>query len=185
MRYNDEYIRKLYYESIFNLKHIEENIHLILYTTLCFFIPFILGHPQWLVGTLVNAALILGATYLRGYKLLPIILVPSIGVLTAGVIFGSFTWYLVYMIPAVWIGNAIFAYGYRGMHLWKRNYVLSILAPAVVKSLFLFSVAFILVKLSVLPVMFLTVMGVFQLMTAVLGGIVAIGVIETRKKISV
>jgi hypothetical protein len=175
-----ETVKKTYFENIFNVSNFEENIHLAAYAVLSFFTPFMLGHPQLLVGTLVNAALILGATYLRGHKLLPIILLPTFGVLFAGLIFGPFTIFLIYMMPFIWIGNAILAYGHRHLMLKKVNYVFSVGLAALVKAGFLFSCAFILVKLSVIPALFLSTMGLVQLYTALLGGTLAGGVIKAR-----
>ena len=180
---NYEFIKKTYYENIFNVTNLEENMHFIIYSVIAFFTPFLLGHPQLLVGTIVNASLILGATYLRGYKLLPIILLPSLGVLSAGLIFGPYTMFLVYMIPFIWLSNALFAYSYKYLHFLKKNYFLSIGVPAVLKTLFLFSFASLFVSLNILPTIFLTSMGLFQLYSAILGGVLAFGIIKVREKI--
>ena len=76
-----------------------ETFEVVLYSIVGFFLPFMLQHPQWLIGTLVNAMLISGAMTLRGYKLIPIIVLPSLGVLSAGLLFGSFTVFLIYLVP--------------------------------------------------------------------------------------
>ena len=183
MEFNYENIKKVYYENIFDITNLEENIHLVIYSVLAFFIPFMLGHPQFLVGSIVNCALILGATYLKGHKLLPVILLPSLGVLTAGLIFGPYTIFLVYMIPFIWISNAIFAYGYKWMQFKTEKYYLSLPISAITKTIFLFITALILVNLKVLPAIFMTTMGLFQLYTALIGGVAALAVIETRKRI--
>ncbi len=177
------YIRKLFYQSIFQVKNVEENIQMIFYSVLAFFIPFILGHPQWAVGIIVNAALILGATYLRGYKLLPVILLPSLGVLTAGVIFGSFTWFLVYLVPFIWVGNALYVYAHKHFMFKKWNSFASIGLSSVIKSAFLFTSAFLLYTLGVIPAIFLTAMGILQIVTAIIGGVVAIGIVTARNKL--
>ncbi|HIH32604.1 TPA: hypothetical protein HA235_07925, partial [Candidatus Woesearchaeota archaeon] len=153
------YINKLYRESLFNVTIIEENIQMIFYSLLSFFIPFVLGHPQWIVGIIVNAALILGATYLKGYKLLPVILLPSIGVLTAGLIFGSYTMFLLYLIPFIWIGNAIYVYAFKHLQFIKMNKLFSIIGASGLKVTFLFLSALLLVSLGIIPAMFLTAMG--------------------------
>ena len=175
-----EYVKKLYYRNIFEINALEENIQMIFCSALAFFVPFMLKHPQMLVGTIVNASLILGATYLKGYKLLPVIMLPSLGVLAAGLIFGPFTIFLIYMIPFIWIGNAIFAYSYKALYLKLKSHYLSIPLSALMKSLFLFSAALMLVSVGLLPSLFLSVMGVFQLYTAVLGGTAAWGIIKLR-----
>jgi hypothetical protein len=176
-----EYVKNLYYNSIFNLTAIEENIHLFIYSFAAFFVPFMLGHPQILVGCIVNCALILGATYLKGHKLVPVIILPSIGVLTAGIIFGTFTPFLVIMVPFIWIGNAAYAYGYKALHSKTKSYLLSVFVSSLAKAGLLFGAAFALVSMNLLPAMFLTAMGWLQLTTALIGGAAAIGVIKARE----
>ena len=61
---------------------------------LAFAVPFSLGHPQLLVGTLVNACLFLSAIFLPKKLIYPLIFFPSLGVLTRGIIFGSLTPFL-------------------------------------------------------------------------------------------
>ncbi len=179
----NEYVNKIYNESLFDVSIIEENAQMIFYSLLAFFLPFVLGHPQWLVGIIVNAYLILGATYLKGHKLLPVILLPSIGVLTAGVIFGTYTIFLLYLIPFIWIGNAMYAYAYKHLQFLRMNKIISIVSASGLKSVFLFLSALLLVNLGVIPALFLTAMGVLQLVTALAGGIVAVGIIKGREKL--
>jgi 4-hydroxybenzoate polyprenyltransferase len=178
-----EYVDKLYNESLFSVSIIEENIQMIFYSLLAFFLPYFLGHPQWLVGIIVNAYLILGATYLKGYKLLPAILLPSIGVMMAGLIFGSYTIFLLYLIPFIWIGNAIYAYAYKHLQFVKMNKLFSIIGASGLKTAFLFLSALLLVTLGMIPALFLTAMGVLQLVTALAGGVVAIGIINGREQL--
>ncbi len=182
-----EYVKKLYYDGIYNIKNIEENIHLVVLSAIAFFLPFVLGHPQILIGVIVNAMLIVGATYLKGHKLLPIILLPSLGVLTAGVLFGTYTIFLLYLIPLIWLGNTVYVYVYKHVSFkensWKGN-VLGVGVASILKAGLLFGATFILVQLSVLPTMFLTAMGLLQIVTALIGGILAVGIVKTREKIS-
>lgn len=180
----EKYLTKIYNESLFNVRLIEENIHMIFYSLLAFFIPFVLGHPQWMVGIIVNASLILGANYLRGYKLLPVILLPSLGVLTAGLIFGSYTVFLLYLIPFIWIGNALYAYSYKHLQFVKMNKIFSVIGASGLKTTFLFLSALLLVTLGVIPAMFLTAMGVLQLVTALVGGVVAVVIIKGRERLA-
>jgi len=176
------YLKKLYNKSLFDVNAIEENIQMIFYSVLAFFIPFFLGHPQWIVGIIVNAALILGATYLKRYKLLPVILLPSLGVMTAGLIFGTYTIFLLYLVPFIWLGNAVYAYLFKHLTFMKMNKLLGIVISSLVKAGLLFGVTFVMVSLNVLPALFLTAMGVLQLITALAGGVIAIGMIKGREK---
>jgi hypothetical protein len=170
----------------FNLVEIEtnllqENIQMISYSLICFLIPFLLGHPQWLIGSLVNCALILGALNLKFNKVLPIILLPSIGVMSAGLIFGSFSIFLLYLVPFIWIGNSIIVYGMKYFNLHKKqNYILSLLISSGAKSLFLFLFVFVLVSFSIIPAPMLTAFGIFQLYTALIGGTLAYGIQKAK-----
>ena len=105
------------------LGNVHQYFEMVIYTAVCFFIPLFLGHPQIVVGIVVNAMLIAASLNLKGYKLLPIIIMPSLGVLSRGMLFGPFTIFLVYMIPFIWIGNGIlvFAFKWLKLHL-KMNY---------------------------------------------------------------
>jgi hypothetical protein len=177
-----EFAKKTYYENIFSVSALEENMHLAIYGLLAFLTPFMLGHPQLLVGTVVNTYLILGATYLKGHKLLPLIVVPTFGVVARGMLFGPFTVFVLYMIPFIWIGNAILCYVHKYLHFRKANYAVSIAAGATLKTAFLFGSAYALVALGIIPALFLTTMGLFQLYTALMGGAAAWAVIKGRAR---
>ena len=179
-----------YFSKVSNLQdyvlgNYVEYFEMFVYSAVCFFMPFIIAHPQFLVGTIVNAMLITAAMNIRGYKLLPVIILPSIGVLTAGVIFGSFTIFLVYLLPFIWLGNAIIIYAFKIIKLhMKKNYLAALVAGSVLKSGFLFLSALILFKLGLIPVIFLTAMGILQLSTALSGGGAAYAVHRIKKRIT-
>ncbi len=78
------YISKLFDLTLFETKYKQQLIELVAYSFIAFFIPFFIGHPQMLVGTMVNATLILSSVYLKRNFLLPIIFMPSIAVLSRG-----------------------------------------------------------------------------------------------------
>jgi hypothetical protein len=180
------YVKKLYYEGIYNIKNIEENIQTVLLSCIGFFLPFIIGHPQILIGVIVNAMLIIGATYLKGHKMLPLILLPSLGVLTAGIIFGSYTVYLLYLVPFIWLGNSVYVYVYKFFNVEShglKNNVIGIGIASLLKAGLLFGITFVLVRFAIVPSIFLTAMGLLQLTTALIGGVVAIGIVKGREKI--
>ncbi len=158
-----------------------EAIEIVWYSIIGFFLPLMLAHPQWLVGTIVNAMLINAAITVRGYKLLPIILLPSLGVLSAGLILGKFTIFLLYMIPFIWIGNSILVFAFKLFNIGKSwKYAPTLAVGAAAKALFLFSSAFVLFKLGLVPAVFLTAMGIMQLVTVLSGGALAF-VVEKLK----
>jgi len=139
---------------------------------LAFFTPFFLGHPQWLVGMAVNACLFLAATYLPRKYFIPLSILPSLGVLARGLVFGPLTMFLVYFLPFIWLGNLILILAFKGLFL-RTGYIASAIVSAVAKFIFIFLIANIYFKLSVVPAVFLQAMGLNQLATALAGGFVA------------
>ena len=96
--------------------------------------------------------------------------------LFSGLLFGPFTIFILYMMPVIWIGNFVLVYLFKYLHMVRNlNYWAALGGSAIAKSALLFGGAFLLVNFSVLPVVFLTAMGIMQLGTAVAGGIVAFG----------
>ena len=175
---------KSVYQQDYNLSSVQENIEVFAYSAIAFIIPIILGHEQLIVGSVVNAALVLAALNLRGFKLLPVILFPSLGALVAGVLFGGLTNALVYMVPMIWLGNAIFVLGIKELFVSrKKNYGLVLGVSALGKSALLFGAALVLVNLGLAPALFLTAMGVFQLITAVIGGVFGLAIHLGKKRV--
>lgn len=155
-------------------------VHMYLYFFVGFLVPFSLGHPQQLVGTVVNAVLVLSAIELGLRKTVPLLFAPSLGVLARGVIFGPFTPFLVIMLPFIWMGNAILVLIVSKLYKeGKKNYWITLGSAALAKSGFLFSTAFVLVSFSILPALFLATMGIDQLATALAGGAVAFGLYKS------
>lgn len=165
------------------LSNIQQNIELIMYTALCFFMPFFIGHPQLVVGIAVNAALVLAALNLKGYKALPIIILPSVAVLSRGLVFGPFTMFLIYMIPFVWIGNSLLVFSIKYLNLHKnKNRYFAIGVGIAAKVAFLFVSAYVLFSLGIIPAAILGAMGLLQLYTAIAGSALALGIHEAKKK---
>jgi len=153
--------------------------------SLSFLVPFSLGEPQLLVGTIVNAALIAGAYKLKGWELLPLIILPSLGALSRGLVFGPWTPYLALMLPFIWVGNALLVIAVKRLIvLDKRNYALGNAAGIAAKTAFLFGAAYALYSLHVVPAVFLTAMGIFQLMTALAGAALAFGFLKIEPRIA-
>ena len=178
------YINKILNKQLYGFSNKQQFIEMFIYSAVCFFLPLFIGHPQIVVGITVNALLIMSALNLPRYKLLPIVILPSLGVLSRGLIFGPFTIYLVYMIPFIWLGNFILVYLFKSLYLDKKvNYLFTLLVSAGAKSLFLFLAAFVLFKLEIIPVIFLTAMGIIQFVTAFSAGFFAFGVSKVQKKV--
>jgi len=177
-----EYLNKIINKQDYQLAYKTELFEIVLYTAVSFFLPLMVGHPQIIVGILVNALLITSALNIKGYKLLPVIIAPALGALSRGILFGPFTVFLLYMIPFIWVGNAILVFTFKALNLNKKlNYWITLLIGSITKAAFLFGIAYILFKLNLVPVIFLTAMGIFQFYTAILGGIVAFGFQYVKK----
>jgi len=174
----DNFIYKYVNEQEYDISNVVENVEMVIYSSLAFLLPFLMGHPQIVVGIGVNAALVLAALNLRGVKLLPVIIFPSLGVLARGLIFGPMTIYLVYMIPFIWVGNAILVYFVKR---FMNSRIKASIYGSIVKSLFLFAIAAPLVLLNVLPKPFLIAMGPLQAFTAITGCVVGFGVHQAKK----
>jgi hypothetical protein len=166
------------YSSIFRYEWLKENIEIILLSFLSLVIPITFSHSQIITGILVNTVLVVAALRLKFYQALPVILLPSIGALASGFIFGPFTVFLIYMIPFIWIGNTILVLTYKKIN----NKIFALIFSSALKALFLFSMALLLYKLNIIPVIFLTTMGVLQLITALAGGIITLGILKIFSK---
>ena len=143
--------------------------------TTSFLIPFLVSGPQLLTGTVVNSLLFLFVSQLQSKKIIPMIMLPSIGALLNGILFGKFTIFLLYFIPFIWISNYILIYSFERL-LKKYSFILSMVISSFFKFIFLITVAFIFTSTKIVPLIFLQLMGLFQLYTALLGGGVAFGI---------
>ncbi|MCC7570285.1 hypothetical protein KO465_02985 [Candidatus Micrarchaeota archaeon] len=151
-------------------------VELALFSVVGFGLPFIIGHPQWLIGILVNAFLIRFAIHSKFVKTLPLILLPSLGALSAGLLFGVNTMYLIYFIPFIWVSNVIFVLGYKYLIFEKQlNTIITSFVLPLIKAGFLFSVALVMVYMFNFPESFLIAMGGLQFVTAIGGYYLAVG----------
>ncbi|MBU1326926.1 hypothetical protein KKB64_00835 [Patescibacteria group bacterium] len=139
---------------------------------LAFLIPLLFNGSQIITGSIINTLLFISAVKLSK-RILPFLaVIPSLGAVSHGVLFGPFTIYLVYFLPFIWLGNLILMY-ISGL---KQKTILSFITAAFAKSIFLYCIAYMFVSFHVVPKIFLTAMGVLQLVTALVGGIAAIGI---------
>ncbi|MDD5336910.1 MAG: hypothetical protein PHS02_00315 [Candidatus ainarchaeum sp.] len=151
------------------------NIELGVYVVLGFTLPLLLPSSQLLTGTAVNAFLVLGALHFRNWNLAPIAFLPSIAALLSGMLFGPFTPFLLYMLPFIWTGNLLLIYLMKKLHLEKGfGYSGALVVSVLAKSALLFASAFLLLKFGLVPSAFLTAMGVVQVATGLMGGVVAL-----------
>jgi hypothetical protein len=140
--------------------------------------PLIIKSPQILVGTVVNFVLFVSAREFGFKKSLPSILLPSLVAYSSNILFGGATYFLIFFVPIIFLGNSIYVLLSR----YIKNRLLSVFVASVCKSLLLFVFAFVFVEELGLPQIFLSSMGVMQLITGVLGG--CMGVLATHIFIS-
>jgi len=138
-----------------------------------FLIPFLISGPQFLTGSIVNTLLFLFVSQTHSKKVFPIILLPSIGAVLNGILFGTLTVFLLYFLPFIWIGNYIMVQSFRYFQK-KNSYIFSVLVSSLLKCVVLFSVAYFLATIKIVPPIFIQAMGLFQLYTALAGGLVAL-----------
>ena len=131
-------------------------------------LPLLIPKPQILLGTLINALFIFSVTRFGLKKTLPLLLVPSLLSYTQGLLFGSSTIFLLYLIPFIAISNFALVYLYIKI---KLPYV-NILISASIKALILYCAVLLLMKLTNMPQAFLQAMGMIQFITALLGTMV-------------
>jgi hypothetical protein len=184
MEFEYPYLPASLFKQEYKLSYLQEYVEMFIYAGIAFSLPFLFGHQQLFVGSAVNCMLVLAALNLKGKRLLPVILLPSLGAYTAGMIFGAASTPLLMMIPFIWVGNTIIVMSMKTLTLsMGKNRILSLLVGAGAKAGFLFAAAFALFSFGLVPVIFLTAMGVLQLTTALIGGASALAIQEGKKRI--
>ena len=153
----------------FSFSKVQEVIEIVIFSLLSFFIPVLIGHPQVFVGVLVNAFITRITLVSKGRRYLPVILFPALGALVRGILFGSFTMYLVYLLPFIWMSNYILVFVIKNSIRRKVSFVVTVFISSFLKAGALFIPTLILFQLSVVPKMFLTNMGIIQFFTALIG----------------
>jgi len=158
---------------------ISPTIKIFFYLIPLFFIPFFLGGPQLLIGSIVNIFLIFLALNYKSYAMIiAMLMLPALATSLRWMIFWPFTMFLVYMMPAIWLGNFILIYTIQ--HIQKKR--LGIFLGWFLKTLVIFIVAYVLVHLWILPTIFLKAMSVFQVITVMIAGVVVYGYMSLVKK---
>ena len=144
-------------------------------------------NSQIIIGSIVNTALIMTAINLNGWaKILGVVTMPSISTILSGYVFGSASTYMVYMIPAIWIGNFILVYLYKLLLLDKKlNYFLVGIAGVLLKVAVIFLFFNVLNLFNVFPEKLVSTlqnaMGITQLITASIGVVVAFVIYKAEK----
>jgi hypothetical protein len=144
------------------------------YFSLLLALPLMLGHlqglpNQLLIGSAVNMLLFISAFRMSGWKSLLLIISPSAGAYLSGLVLGASTAFLLYFIPAIWLGNFVYVYGVKKFAVLGGRLAYAAILSSFAKACLLFVVALALVSLDVVPGLFLVAMGPLQLATALSG----------------
>ena len=148
----------------------------------------IANHSQIIVGSIVNTALIMSAIHIKGWKkIIGIVTMPSISTVLGGYVFGTASVYMVYMIPAIWLGNLALIYFYKLILLEKKkNYFLAGVLGILVKVFVIFGFFEILNAFGIFPAKLVTnlqmAMGLTQLITASIGMLIAFTIYKIEKR---
>jgi hypothetical protein len=141
------------------------------------FLPMFL-HLQWLTGPIINAILIIAVVIVGVREALLIALIPS----SVALAYGLLPLPLAPMVPFIMMSNALLVWVFDMLR--SKNYWLGVGAGAVLKFLFLFLVSQVLLG-SLLTGKFLTaattMMSWPQLVTALIGGVLAYGFLKFLK----
>lgn len=139
----------------------------------------IVNNSQIIVGSIVNTALVLTALNLKGAgKIFFVVTMPSVSTILSGYVFKSASVYMVWMIPAIWIGNFLLIMAFKYLMLKKeKSYWLSAIVGIAAKVTVIFSCFIILKNLNVFPEKLVTnlqkAMSIIQLITAFIGCIIS------------
>ena len=133
-------------------------------------------------------ALIVSAINVKGWKKIAgIITMPSVSTILGGFVFKTASVYMVYMIPAIWIGNFVLVYAYKYIMLAKKqNYFLAGIVGIVAKVIVIFGCFEILKLFSIFPDKLIgtlqIAMGGTQLITACIGMIISFVIYQVEKR---
>lgn len=147
----------------------------------------IVHNSQLIIGTIVNSLLIVSSLNISGYKkLIGIVTMPSLATICSGLLFKSASPAMIYMIPAIWLGNFSLIYLYKLLFIQKKHsYILSSIIAILTKVLIIYTIFNLLKLLSVFPNAAVNAlsysMGLLQLITASLGSILAYLVFKSYK----
>ena len=172
MAYENILLNRFVNQRMYETSKETELVEFVGLVSIAVLVPLLFRHPQLLVGSIVNFMLVMAAINIRGWKkIIPLIVLPSVSAAVGGYLFGPFTIFLVYLIPVIWIGNAILVFVFKYLYVTKRwNYVITLPVAAALKAGFLFVTASLLIYLSVIPPIFAMAMGIMQIVTAMIAG---------------
>ena len=147
----------------------------------------IANNSQFIVGSIVNTCLVLTAINLKGLsKTLFVVTMPSLSTIASGYIFGPLSMPMIYMVPAIWLGNFALIFSYKYLFLSKKkNYFLAGIVGILVKVAIIFGYFTLINALGLIPAKaFPTLqkaMSIIQLITASIGVLISFGIYKIEK----
>lgn len=135
-----------------------------------FFLPLLVPGPQILVGSAVNLFLLLTARNVDRRQMLILALLPSVAAVAHGMLFGPLTPALVFLLPAIWIGNLLLMGVSQSLRHTRLPILVGLIIAAGIKMMWLSVAAYTLYSLHLIPVVLVAAMGVMQFVTAGIGG---------------
>lgn len=148
----------------------------------------IAGKSQLIVGSIVNTLLVLSALNLKGWqKIIPVVTMPSISTIFSGYVFKSASVLMVYMIPAIWIGNFALILAFKYLMLTKKkSYLLASIVGIITKVAIIFGFFMLLKAFGIFPEKVVgtlqKAMSIIQLITASIGCMVAFIIYKLEQK---
>ena len=148
----------------------------------------IAANSQIIIGTIVNMALVTTALNLKGWsKIIGVVTMPSIATILGGYVFETASTYMIYMIPAIWVGNFALIYCYKYFMLEKNiNYFLAGSIGIIIKVAVIFLFFSTLNVFGVFPSKLIsnlqTAMGITQLITAICGVLISFAIYKLENK---
>lgn len=160
-----------------------ENLFFCLFSLFIFAVPFFFPSPQPLTGSIVNAVLVLGALTLGGNKPYYLVFLPGLATIANGLLFGPFSIFIAYMLPFIWLGNAIIILAFKKFYVEaKHSFALVAVLAAFAKTALLYLSASLLFALAIIPRPILDAMGALQFFTALAGCALAFTAIKIYKR---
>ena len=148
----------------------------------------IASNSQIIIGSIVNTALIIAALNLKGWgKIIGVVTMPSISTILSGYVFKTASVYMIYMIPAIWVGNFALVYAYKLIMLEKeKHYFLAGVIGIILKVAIIAGVFMLLKAFGIFPEKLISnlqkAMSLTQLITASIGCIIAYLIYFAEKK---
>lgn len=148
----------------------------------------IANNSQIIVGTVVNTILVISALNLKGWnKTIFVVTMPSISTIMSGYVFKTASIYMVWMIPAIWLGNFVLILSFKYIMI-KRNssYFIAAIIGIIGKVAIIFGIFMLLKAFNIFPVKMISnlqkAMSLIQLITATLGSSFAFVIYKLENK---